>query len=217
MKKFLSIFGAMLLTLSMTLVFTACENKRPQIKIVLEDGREMTFILYRDYAEETVNHFLALVKEDYYDGVAFSDFQSSRILLGNYKFNEIGDLDEKGNVDTITGEFELNGHYVKNNPLLHELGVLSMYNGWGDYVDGASRDSASNIFFINTNTNTSYNGRYATFGKISGTESLEVLKEIMADELTAADNYAYFDLNEEYKITLPSIKIIIKDIEIIKG
>jgi len=214
MKKLLSIFGAMFLTLSMTFVFTACSTDRPKIKIVLEDGREMTFVLYRDYSEKTVDHFLSLVKEDYYDGVAFSDFQSSRILIGNYEFNEDGLLVEKAEVDTVHGEFESNGTYVENNPLLHVFGVLSMYNGWADGVEGASRNSASNVFFISTATNTSYDGKYATFGMIYGTSSIDVLNDILLDDLIAADNYAYTDLNDEYGITLPSEKIIIKDIVI---
>ena len=216
MKRTFSIIGIIILSISMIFVTTGCESKRPEIKITLEDGRVMNFTLYRNYAPDTVAHFLSLCESGYYNNTIVSDMQTSRILMGNYSYDKDLYLKAKSNVDTIDGEFTANGTVVQNNPLLHTLGVLSMYNEWGDGIENGSKNSASNIFFIATSTVTSYDGRYATFGKISDDDSLAVLEEIMADETTYADNYQYSELNEEYGITLPSVTIVIKTIEIIK-
>jgi cyclophilin family peptidyl-prolyl cis-trans isomerase len=146
MKKIFSIISAILLTISMTFVFTACDSNRPKITIVLEDGREMTFILYRDYAPITVEHFLELCSSGYYDNTAISDIASSHILAGNYEFNvDFTDLNLKNVVDSIRGEFTANGVTVENNPLLHEFGTLSLFNDWAGGVENGSKNSGSNF------------------------------------------------------------------------
>ena len=45
--------------------------EKPQIKIILEDGREINAELYPEVAPITVANFIKLIDERYFDGVIF--------------------------------------------------------------------------------------------------------------------------------------------------
>lgn len=85
----------------------------------------------------------------------------------------------------IPGEFIANGY--DNNNLKHEEGVISMarsdYSRYGYIEEGYS--SAGCQFFIMTQDNTSLDGLYAAFGKV--TEGMDVVKEISNVEVYYRD------------------------------
>ena len=80
-----------------------------------------------------------------------------------------------GSDDTIKGEFSANG--VKNT-LKHKRGVISMARS-SDY------NSASSQFFIMQETNSSLDGQYAAFGKV--TSGMDVVDKI-ANSVQVTDN-----------------------------
>lgn len=218
MKRFLSVLSITAILFTSVFMLFGCSPKRPQIKITLSNGKELVYVLYKDYAPETVEHFLSLVEKGYYDNTALSDFQSGRIMAGDYEWNaDFSDLQLKSTsgIDTVKGEINGVSIKVENNPLLHGFGTLSLYNDKTDSDEG-SYDSGKVKFFISTGANASFDKNYAVFGKLLKSEHEEVLTKILEDKLTEAEDYAYEELNNKYKITLPSEPIYIKTITVIK-
>ncbi|MBQ9714209.1 MAG: peptidylprolyl isomerase [Clostridia bacterium] len=137
-------------TLALTCVFgcigtfTACDEGNPEAKITLEFlGEEytMTYELHEDKTPKTVEHFMWLVENNYYDGMCIHDYQDSngKWYTGAYKFDE-GRLDfeeyrqfilnsedpssfphsvwedekQETPLYTLFGEFANNNYYVGN-------------------------------------------------------------------------------------------------------
>ncbi len=132
------------------------------IEIKMKDGGIMRGELYPETAPITVENFVKLINENFFEGLIFhrviKDFM---IQGGGYK--EDGTPKE---ADSIKGEFDANG--VKND-LKHTRGVLSM-------ARTMFPNSASSQFFIMHKDAPHLDGQYAAFGKI--TEGLDVLDKI---------------------------------------
>ena len=143
-------------------------EKKIGVTIELTDGRVMKGELYPDLAPITVDNFVKLCKEGFYDGLIFHrvipDFM---IQGGGYDQNN-----QEKDAESIKGEFASNG--VENN-LKHTKGVLSM-------ARTQVKDSASSQFFIMQADSPHLDGEYAAFGKI--TEGIEVIDEIANVETT---------------------------------
>lgn len=103
--------------------------------------------LYPQYAPKTVNNFVFLAGDGFYDGVTFH--------------RVIADFMIQGGDPTGTGrggpgyKFE---DEVKNNPLKHETGVISMANA-GPNTNGSQ-------FFITHSPQPHLNGKHTVFGKV---------------------------------------------------
>lgn len=185
MKKFSSFI---LLVLCLTLVFTLCacsgrettgsetitetsavpekteaqksENvKHSRVKFTVKNFGEFIVELYPEYAPKTVENFLKLVNESFYENSTFhrvvDDFMAQ------------GGISAKGkSAQTIPGEFASNG--FAQNTLKHERGVISM-------ARANNPDSASSQFFIcySEKYALSLDGKYAAFGKVI--EGMEVI------------------------------------------
>lgn len=137
----------------------------PKIEIVMENGGVIRAELYPEIAPKTVENFLKLVGDEFYDGLIFHRVIPDFMIQG-------GDPDGTGMGGpawTIPGEFANNGH---DNPLLHERGVLSM-------ARSADPNSAGSQFFIMTKTSPFLDGDYAAFGKVLDEESMKVVDEIV--------------------------------------
>lgn len=94
------------------------ENKI-NIEIEMEDGGVMRAELYPDIAPITVENFVKLINENFFDGLIFHRVIKDFMIQG-------GGYGTDGNIkktDSIKGEFDSNG---VNNPLKHTRGVLSM-------------------------------------------------------------------------------------------
>ena len=209
MNSILSIF----LALSM-FAGTGCskapekEAQEPiEIKIVLENGKEMKGELYPDVAPLSVENFVKLIEEDFFDGTIFHRCIEDFMIQGggfDATFYD-GNFDSKETA-TIRGEFEANG--VKND-LLHTRGVLSM-------ARTNDPNSASSQFFIMHQDAPHLDGMYAAFGKI--TEGLEVVDEIATGETTAVEGKITYQ-GEQYMqqmTDVPVEPIVIKTIDIIE-
>ena len=132
------------------------------VQIDVKDYGSITAELYADTAPITVENFLKLVDEGFYDGLTFHRIISGFMIQGGDPLgNGTGGSDEK-----IKGEFSSNG--VKND-LKHTRGVLSM-------ARSSNPNSASSQFFIMHQDAPHLDGAYAAFGKVlSGMEVVDAI------------------------------------------
>ena len=130
--------------------------------IVVENYGTITVELNGDIAPITVNNFVSLAKDGFYDGLTFHRIiRGFMIQGGDPKGNGTG-----GPGHTIKGEFAANG--VKNT-LKHTRGVLSM-------ARSGNPNSAGSQFFIMHEDAPHLDGQYAAFGKVI--EGMDVVDEI---------------------------------------
>ena len=130
--------------------------------IELEDYDDITLELYPDLAPETVENFVELAEDGFYDGTVFHRvIEDFMIQGGGYDEN----LKQKKASD-VKGEFAANGF---ENTLSHVRGVISM-------ARAQDMDSATSQFFIVQQDATYLDGQYAAFGIV--TDGMDVVDEI---------------------------------------
>ena len=133
-----------------------------QTIITIKDYGTITVELDANAAPITVENFVALAKDGFYDGLTFHRIISGFMIQGgDPKGNGTG-----GSKQNIKGEFAVNG---VENPISHQRGVISMARSM-DY------DSASSQFFICHADASFLDGQYAAFGKV--TDGIEVVDAI---------------------------------------
>jgi peptidyl-prolyl cis-trans isomerase B (cyclophilin B) len=113
--------------------------------------------LYPEHAPMTVNNFVFLCREGFYDGIVFHRVISDFMIQG-------GDPTGTGR----GGPGYMFGDEVDGNPLIHERGVISMANA-GPNTNGSQ-------FFITHSPQPHLNGNHTVFGKV--VEGLEVVDTI---------------------------------------
>ena len=119
----------------------------------------------------TVENFMDLAGEGFYDGLTFHRIiKGFMIQGGDPKGDGTGGADQ-----TIKGEFSKNG---VNNPLKHTRGTISM-------ARSSDMDSASSQFFIVQETSSHLDKEYAAFGYV--TEGMDVVDKI-CDEVKTTDS-----------------------------
>ena len=132
------------------------------VKIEMENGGVMTLELYPDVAPITVENFVNLVNEGFYDGLIFHRVIAGFMVQGG----DPTGTGMGGSSNKIKGEFAVNGF---ENTLSHERGVISM-------ARAQNFNSASSQFFICHADAKFLDGQYAAFGKV--TDGIEVVDEI---------------------------------------
>lgn len=141
------------------------------IQIEMENGGIIKAELYPDVAPITVENFVKLINENFFDGLVFHRVIEGFMIQGG-GFDAVGNHKE---ADSIKGEFDANG--VKNE-LKHDRGVLSM-------ARTMFPNSASSQFFIMHQSAPHLDGQYAAFGKV--TDGMDVVDEIATCQ-TAPDD-----------------------------
>lgn len=128
-------------------------------EITVKDMGVIVVELYGKLAPVTVENFVKLADEKYFDGLTFHRAQPGFVIQG-------GASDKP--CDAIKGEFSANG--VKND-LSHTRGVISM-------ARTSEPDSATSQFFIVLDDAAipSLDGMYAGFGKV--TQGMDVVDKI---------------------------------------
>ena len=165
------------------------ENNIHHLKIVVENYGDIEVELDGNEAPITVNNFIDLVKDDFYDGLTFHRIIDGFMIQGGDPLgNGTGGSDK-----SIRGEFKANG--VSNN-IKHKRGVISMARG-NDY------DSASSQFFIVQEDSFHLDGLYAGFGYV--TSGMDIVDKIARDIKVEDDNGTVLKENQP----------VIKDIEFI--
>ena len=142
-----------------------------KVEMSVKDYGIITLELYPNIAPITVENFVGLVNDGFYDGLTFHRIDDDFMIQG-------GDPEGTGmggSEKQIKGEFTANGY---NNPLSHDEGVISMARS------SQSMDSASSQFFIclSGNYKSSLDGQYASFGKVI--EGMDVVHAIGKAEVT---------------------------------
>ena len=134
----------------------------PIITIEMENGGVIKAELYPEIAPITVENFVKLTKQGFYDGLIFHRVIAGFMIQGG----DPTGTGMGGPGHTIKGEFRMNG--VVNN-IKHERGVLSM-------ARSMMPNSAGSQFFIMHKTSPHLDGQYAAFGRVI--EGIEVVDEI---------------------------------------
>lgn len=139
-----------------------------KVSIVLTDGRKINLELDRASAPITVENFLKLVDNGFYNGLCFHRVISGFMIQGGGMVQEKGVLIEKRGLKPIKGEFLNNG--VKND-IKHELGVISM-------ARTNEPNSATSQFFICAADCDFLDKNYAAFGRTIDAESNKVVVDV---------------------------------------
>ena len=150
---------------------TAEKTDAVKVEIEMENGGVILLELDKAAAPATVENFLKLAGEGFYDGVIFHRIVPGFVIQG-------GDPDGTGYGGPgygIQGEFKSNGF---ENPISHDRGIISMARS-GD------PNSAGSQFFITLGDATFLDGDYAAFGKVL--EGMEVVDEIAGVKVDAKD------------------------------
>lgn len=206
MKKTIRIIA---LALALLFVFGACSGAKDntdsgdasvnsgvtehkKVKFTMENGGEFVIELYPEYAPQTVDNFVKLVSEGFYDGLTFH-----RVIEGFMAQGGDPDGDGTGgSPDKIYGEFASNGY--KDNKLSHTRGVVSMARR------GDSMNSASSQFFICYADATYLDGDYAAFGVV--VEGMEAVDAFLGVERT---------VGSDGKLSRPVTPIVIEKAEVV--
>ena len=134
-------------------------------RINVEGYGTITVALVADAAPATVDNFVTLARDGFYDGLTFHRIIDGFMIQGgDPNGNGTG-----GSGQTIVGEFSSNGH---ENPISHVKGVISM-------ARAQDPDSASSQFFITVADATFLDGEYAAFGYV--TEGMDIAEQIAKD------------------------------------
>lgn len=143
----------------------------PIVTFEMENGDIMKAELYPEIAPNTVNNFISLVQNGFYDGLIFH-----RVIRGFMIQGGCPDGTGMGGPGyTIKGEFSQNGFA---NDLRHTEGVLSM-------ARAMHPDSAGSQFFIMHKAAPHLDGSYAAFGKII--EGMDIVNKIAETDTDYSD------------------------------
>ena len=159
------------------------------VEINVKDYGTIKVELDGDTAPITVENFLKLAGEGFYDGLTFHRIISGFMIQGgDPNGNGTGGSDE-----TIKGEFSSNG---VENDISHVRGTISM-------ARSSAMDSASSQFFIVHEDSTYLDGDYAAFGTV--TEGMEIVDKICEDTPVTDGNGTVSAKNQPI---IESIKVI---------
>ena len=128
--------------------------------VKLETSRgDIELELYPEHAPKTVNNFVFLINESFYDGVTFHRVIDNFMVQG-------GDPDGTGSGGPgYRFEDELIG-----NPLKHETKVISMAN--------AGPDTNGSQFFITHLPQAHLDGKHTVFGKVTlGVDVVDAIRQ----------------------------------------
>lgn len=136
--------------------------QNPIVTITMENDEVIKLELYPEIAPASVNNFISLVSNGFYDGLIFH-----RVIRGFMIQGGCPDGTGMGGPGySIKGEFAQNGF---PNSLKHTAGVLSM-------ARSMMPDSAGSQFFIMHKDAPHLDGAYAAFGKVI--EGMDVVNKI---------------------------------------
>ena len=192
MKKILALCLAML----MALCFFGCTNEKEvepfnpdstyYADIEIENYGTITVKLDQSAAPVTVENFVKLARQGYYDGLTFHRIIEGFMMQGGAPKNN------KDKAESIVGEFSANGY---ENPLEHTRGAISM-------ARSNDMNSASSQFFIVHKDYPSLNGKYACFGYV--TEGIEIVDRICEEAQPSDGNGS---IPEEQRPVITTITI----------
>ena len=147
------------------------DTENPTVALYIKNYGSVVIELYPDIAPNTVNNFISLIKNKFYDNNTFHRLVPGFVLQGG---DPKGDGTGGPNY-TIEGEFTNNNF---RNDLLHDKWVVSM-------ARSSDNNSAGSQFFICLDKASNLDGEYAAFGKvIDGFKNIEKIvdNEVVIDQ-----------------------------------
>lgn len=137
-------------------------KKSYAVKMATTKG-EIEINLFPEYAPKTVNNFVFLTQEGFYDGLTFHRVIRNFMIQGG---------DPGGDGRGGPG-YRFADEVGPSNPLKHETGVLSMANA-GPNTNGSQ-------FFITHAPQPHLNGKHTVFGKV--TNGMDVVNTIQQGDV----------------------------------
>lgn len=191
MKKYIKyiVFIGLIIILVVGLNWPS-NNEVINVEISVKDYGKITLELDKENAPITVENFVKLVNNKFYDGLTFHRIIDGFMIQGGDP-NKDGTGESK---ETIKGEFKNNG---VNNTISHKRGVISM-------ARSSDANSASSQFFIMHKDNTDLDGSYAAFGHV--TSGMDVVDSIVKNTSTYGDENGIVPVDKQPVIEY--IKII---------
>lgn len=196
-KQIIRGIAILLLLLMAVSTLASCKKDAYIVEMDIENYGTIKMRLIRTNAPKTVDNFIKLIEEDFYDGLTIIRAQKGFVIQGGCPNKDGSGSSEK----TIPGEFSDNGFY--KNHISHKAGVISM-------ARGNDPDSASCQFFITIgDARQSLDGSYAAFGYIED-ESMAVVNAIAEAMFPYADKSMGF-------VKDVSKQPVIKDVRVVRG
>ena len=182
MKKLISLILVLTLTAALAIGLSSCkgdyDEKEGMVYAEMKVSGYGKIYLELDpaAAPKTVENFVKLVNEGFYNGLTFHRVMEGFMIQGgDPKADGTG-----GSSQTIVGEFSSNGY---SNPISHVRGVISM-------ARSNEPNSASSQFFICNADATFLDGNYAAFGRV--VDGMDVVDQITAKTLPYTPYYEYY-------------------------
>lgn len=147
------------------------DRSNPVATVEMEDGGLIKVELDPGNAPNTVQNFIALAEEGFYEGLTFHRVIPGFMIQGGCPQG----TGQGGPGYSIRGEFAQNGH---NNKLVHNRGVISM-------ARSQLPNSAGSQFFITVADAPHLDGQYAAFGTVI--EGMDVADRIVKTERNPQD------------------------------
>lgn len=230
LKKIVCATLALGTLVSAATMFSGCTTNRPEAELKLEfNGKTYTleYTMYRKIAPATVNHFIKLVEEGYYNGLCVHNYEENKMYTGAYYYDETKTdlLDYKPYFETVAtyknfphsvwknsdldtplytlyGEFSKNDLVIKNGSFTKQsYGSLTMY-----YTDKSDCDVNAYIK-RNDDSETKYSKRKYAYN--SATSQFYISLSTTATTNTAYCTFA--TLNDDSKGTLEKLQKAIAD------
>ena len=192
-----TIFGIALAVLAIAICVIIAVAMNPKDKTVyvemkVKDYGTVILKLDGESAPKTVDNFVRLVNDNFYDGLTFHRVMRDFMIQGGCP-NGNGSGSSSKNV---VGEFSENGFV---NPISHRRGVISMARS-DDY------DSGSCQFFICNADYPSLDGKYAAFGYVI--EGMDVVYAITDTTVVYANPYSGAISDKSKQAVIEYIKVL---------
>ena len=146
-------------------------RQNPVVTMTMNSGEQVKIELYPEIAPNTVNNFIALINQGFYNGLNFHRVIPGFMIQGG---------DPAGNGTSgpgygIQGEFMQNGF---ENNLIHTRGILSM-------ARSQDPNSGGSQFFIVVEDSLFLDGAYAAFGEVI--QGMDIVDQIVKVETDMND------------------------------
>lgn len=159
-----------------SVVTSEAEPERTRVTFEVENYGNFVVETYPEHAPETVNHFLELVDNGFYNGYTIEKIDPGLGILSSSYSQDLTSDSAAGFNNTVSGEFTKNG---RSNSLKLEKYVLALNHIPSDY------NSAMSQFIIFLSSNHDMDGEYAGFAKV--VEGTQIIDRIAGAETSSSD------------------------------
>lgn len=149
-----------------------------EVAVIETDYGKIKIRFYPDVAPRHVENFKKLVREKFYDGVAFHRVLPENIIQGGDPSTKSGDRSQWGM--GLPGQPTLEAEF---NTRPFTRGTVGMARRGGDV------NSATSQFFICLTDHPEWNGAYTVFGAVQqGLETVRMISNVESDPMTQMVN-----------------------------